>query len=103
MLDPAVSKSIEYVFGERNPLAVYMKAEQFAFWCTIEDKTALYERGLGNQHLHLRHKLIVEQEVSNQFSSLAKAAVESGLIQECAPCRTLPFQQLHRNPVDQVI
>jgi len=70
LLDPAVAKSIEYVFGERDSFPVYMKAEQFAFWRTIEDKTARDERNLGNQHLHVKTQVRNRFEVSRQHLAI---------------------------------
>ena len=43
-LDPAVSKFIEYVFGKRDSLPVYMEAKQDSLWRAVEAKTARYTR-----------------------------------------------------------
>ena len=70
-LDPFVSKLIEYVFGKRNSLPVYMEAKQDSFRRAVEAQTARYTRWLGNQQMDVKIEVWNRAKISLQHLAIA--------------------------------
>src|SRR6266478_700953 len=70
-LDPFVSKLIEYVFGKRDSLPVYMEAKQDSFRRAVEAQTARYTRWLGNQQMDVKIEVWNRTKISLQHLAIA--------------------------------
>src|ERR1700722_11591007 len=71
-LDPFVSKLIEYVFGERDSLPVYMEAKQNSFRRAVKAQTARYPRRLGNQQMNVKMEIWNRTKISLQHLAIAR-------------------------------
>ena len=71
-LDPFVSKLIEYVFGKRDSLPVYMEAKQDSFRRAVVAQAACYTRWLGNQQMDVKIEVWNCPKISLQHLAIAR-------------------------------